>query len=830
MKRIIPLFLTLALILTCMVRVTVSAAADLSADFVKTYTEQTSSAKNADNLIMNTAGNGDCYMLWSASDIGGRNTGSFDVLQEIGVVDYDGKTRSILCFDSISNKTVNPAAGIEGALLAKNNSSRTYYNPSDISAGDKLVVSVYAKTKNAGTKTRFNLGFQNGGDYGYNAFTDTYGEDGMEVTDEWKQFKGVITIPEGYESSLIPTNYCLTMGYPGNMDGTMEDILVSNPYIAKAAAVDIKTALDSSTVNPGETTNIKTEILNQLGTTEGISQDVAYYVTNEARTEVLTDCGITVAADGSITVADSAEDGRYGIVAVYNDTMVSGKILTVESKPDLSKDFVKNYTEQTSSAKNPENLIKNTAGNEDCYMLFSGADIGGRNSGSFDVYQAIGVTDFDGKTRSILYIGGFSNQTVNSALGIEGALVAKDSSSRTYYTPSDINGGDKLIVSVYVKTKNEGTSTRFNMGFVNGAGYGYNAFTDTYGENGMEVTGEWKQFKGIITMPDAYSALLQTNYSLTFGYPTTMTDKMEEMLVSNLYVAKAAAVDIKTALDSSTVNPGETTAVKTEILNQLGTTEGVLQGVTYYVTNEDRTEVLEDCGITITENGTVSAANNAAPGTYYVVAVSNANKKMVSGAKLEVAAENYTVNLTKSGNGTVSYTKADGTEEMLVSGTNTVEAGEKTFTFTPDEGYETKSIEFGGASIPVSDTAVLTIDSAKELSVTFAEKALQKPKISENSPSFTPDYTYDGETRKAIIGLAAVDFGYGYTISECGYVITNEDGKAITLSAVAVPENGKFGIRAFGAALNDGTYTMKPYAKLSDGTFVYGTEQTVTIK
>lgn len=147
MKRIIPLFLTLALILTCMVRVTVSAAADLSADFVKTYTEQTSSAKNADNLIMNTAGNGDCYMLWSASDIGGRNTGSFDVLQEIGVVDYDGKTRSILCFDSISNKTVNPAAGIEGALLAKNNFSRTYYNPSDIYAGDKLVVSVYAKRR-----------------------------------------------------------------------------------------------------------------------------------------------------------------------------------------------------------------------------------------------------------------------------------------------------------------------------------------------------------------------------------------------------------------------------------------------------------------------------------------------------------------------------------------------------------------------------------------------------------------------------------------------------------------------------------------------------------
>ncbi|MDY6314581.1 MAG: hypothetical protein SPL89_05345, partial [Clostridia bacterium] len=361
-------------------------------------------------------------------------------------------------------------------------------------------------------------------------------------------------------------------------------------------------------------------------------------------------------------------------------------------------------------------------------------------------------------------------------------------------------------------------------------GYDYNAFTDTYGEDGMEVTDEWKQFAGIITIPDDYNSLLGTNYSLTFGYPTTMTGDMEEMIVSNPFIAKVNAIDIETEIKSPVLMQGETTNVTTRLINQNGTTDGLDQDVTYYLTNADRTEIVKDSGITVASDGTVTAAKDAKSGSYYIVAVSNTNKKMVSGAKLEVAAANYTVNLTKTGSGTVSYTKADSTEETLVSGTNTVEAGEKTFTFTPDEGYETKSIEFDGASIPVSDTAVLTIDGAKELKVTFAEKTLQKPSISENAPAFTPDYAYGGETNKAIIGLAAVDFGYGYTISECGYVITNEDGMAITLSAFAVPENGKFGIRAFGAALKDDTYTMKPYAKLSDGTFVYGTEQTVTIK
>ncbi len=648
MKRFITLFLVLTMLVTSLAAVTVSASADLSKDFVKTYVEQGSTKIADDNLLYDPS---ECYMLWSGADIGGRNCTSVDCTQAASVVDYDGNTRNMLQF-VVSDKTPVPSGAINGLLFSREtdaSKARVYYAPSDIKDGDKLVVSIYVKTKDEGAKTRFNMGFQNGGGYAYNAFTDTYGEDGMEVTDEWKQFKGVITIPEGYESSLIPTNYCLTMGYPGNMSGTMEDILVSNPYIAKAKAVDIKTTLSSKSVKQGETASVKTEVLNQLGTTEGVSQSVTYYVTNEDRTAVLTDSGITVAADGSITVADSAEDGKYGIVAVYNDTMVSGKILTVDSgKPaDLEKDFERTYVAQSSSMRADDNLIKNTAGNEDCYMLWSGADIGGRNSGSFDIYQAGGVVDFDGKTRNILYIGGFSSQKVNTALGIEGALFAKDAAARTYYTPTDIKGGDKLLVSVYAKTKNPGTKTRFNMGFVNGGGYAYNAFTDTYGEDGMEVTDEWKRFTGIITIPDDYNVFIGTNYGITFGYPTTMTDNMEEMLVSNPFIARVKAIDIKSEIDSPVLMKGETAKVSTKILNQNDTTDGVSQEVTYYVTNADRTEVVSDAGITVSADGTVTAAEDAKSGVYYIVAVSNENKKMVKGVKLSVGSEFPDVDLTE---------------------------------------------------------------------------------------------------------------------------------------------------------------------------------------
>ena len=82
----------------------------------------------------------------------------------------------------------------------------------------------------------------------------------------------------------------------------------------------------------------------------------------------------------------------------------------------------------------------------------------------------------------------------------------------------------------------------------------------------------------------------------------------------------------------------------------------------------------------------------------------------------------------------------------------------------------------------------------------------------------------------AITFYSSIEVGYGYTISECGCVLTNKNGDSIDLPAYAVPENGKYGIRAVGAALETGTYTVKPYLKLSDDSVVYGTEKTVTIE
>ena len=82
---------------------------------------------------------------------------------------------------------------------------------------------------------------------------------------------------------------------------------------------------------------------------------------------------------------------------------------------------------------------------------------------------------------------------------------------------------------------------------------------------------------------------------------------------------------------------------------------------------------------------------------------------------------------------------------------------------------------------------------------------------------------------KSIIAYATVDFGYGHTVSECGYYITNADGVTITLPATAVPAGLSYGIRMVGPALVAGTYTIQSYVKLSDGEIIRGAEQNVQL-
>lgn len=208
--------------------------------------------------------------------------------------------------------------------------------------------------------------------------------------------------------------------------------------------------------------------------------------------------------------------------------------------------------------------------------------------------------------------------------------------------------------------------------------------------------------------------------------------------------------------------------------------------------------------------------------------------------EIKVTEIKYTmpVTLTKSGNGVVSFTEIDDESYDMTAGENAVEIGDRTFKFTPAEGYEIKSVSLNGASIPVTDAdgfeTVLAIEDTSALNVEFTEKTPTKPSVVSGDYSINNSYDYSGfvpgaATSKSIIAYATIDLGYGHTISECGYYVTNADDVTITLPATAVPAGLSYGIRMVGPALVAGTYKLRSYVKLSDGDVIFGEEKTVTL-
>ena len=130
-------------------------------------------------------------------------------------------------------------------------------------------------------------------------------------------------------------------------------------------------------------------------------------MTNGARTQILTDSGITVTpgenGEATVTAGESVQSGSYAIVAVGENGEVKGlplRIVAGESTPtaDLTKDFVKTYEETTSTQQAADSLIKTQEGQENAYRLWNDNNIVGRNSAQVNT-AGEAVTDFDGSSK-----------------------------------------------------------------------------------------------------------------------------------------------------------------------------------------------------------------------------------------------------------------------------------------------------------------------------------------------------------------------------------------------------------------------------------------------
>ena len=404
--------------------------------------------------------------------------------------------------------------------------------------------------------------------------------------------------------------------------------------------------------------------------------------------------------------------------------------------------------------------------------------------------------------------------------GFAEAGAQSSDASRCWLDKSSLKTGDTLVVSIYVKT-DVGKKTRFNLGLLKNNTYytniGINAMTSEYGLTGMEVDENWKKFSGSIIIPNALEQhstdWASVGYTLHFGYPVPC-ENAYPIYMSTIYAAKAAATDITLSLPE-TAKQGESVTAQANILNQIGSTAGVKQEVTWYVTNEDRTEILTDSGITVTpgENGAaqITVGDTTATGTYAIVAVANENGAMLKGQKLTVTAKPVSNTVTVGEHGSVTF----GTQ-TYVAGTHTVpglNAGEEvSVTVTPEEGYEVDSVTYNGVALPSDHTSVVVVKDAA-LTASFKETvkvpAMNAPVAGEAIPgSAGSENQYTSRVfyfRTSGINWEAPAYGM--------YLSDAKDGQRLALDAKGAITNGMFGIRIYGAAVEDTDYFVQGYVK-----------------
>ena len=160
---------------------------------------------------------------------------------------------------------------------------------------------------------------------------DTYGENGMKLTSDWKELKGTIALPDTFLRDGKNPVYTdiIYFGLPaGTAGGAAFYLDVSEKdsiYFAEEARYNITNKIiyqDKTSIAANA------ELVNQVGLKGKIKQDINWVVTNEDRTEVaegFTFTGLSTGNNVIIKIENTVEDAKYCLLAYSSDgTMVKG--------------------------------------------------------------------------------------------------------------------------------------------------------------------------------------------------------------------------------------------------------------------------------------------------------------------------------------------------------------------------------------------------------------------------------------------------------------------------------------------------------------------------
>ena len=216
-------------------------------------------------------------------------------------------------------------------------------------AGNTLVFR--AKVKNNGGEPRAKLGVWQASNPSVMPIEAPGISDGIAVTEteEWQDVTFTIPVPDSHING--PNDVLFYFGFADTPAGETEgarSMIIKNDsvYLGVEYAYDIRIEADTNIWTPGKTEaiNIDCDIVNQVGSTGSLNQEITWLAMDSTRTSVVEGITITESgqADGKATVVVdnyNVPAGDYCIVAVSkaNQEFIKGFNFEVEYTPVLSE-------------------------------------------------------------------------------------------------------------------------------------------------------------------------------------------------------------------------------------------------------------------------------------------------------------------------------------------------------------------------------------------------------------------------------------------------------------------------------------------------------------
>ena len=430
----------------------------------------------------------------------------------------------------------------------------------------------------------------------------------VTATDGWQTVKTIF-----HTDAASPTSMWIALGYGGATSsvypaiGTSIALYKPSLYVAVEKAHDI-TVTGSANVASGESTELKAQVVNQIGLTGSLTQDFTWIALNADRSAEVDGFTFTEGTDGAVTVnvAEGVPTGKYVMLARSNvySGFQKGVAITV-----LGSDSLNDYI----PGDKPMNMVPNPDSSDNfTYINSYNADISMHDGTYFSwTEKAVGA---------------------DASWGAVPTYLAKSYGERL---TSTFTSGTKYVVSA--RLKNDTTLTRPDMQFA--VGY-INVLLGTADVKNSEYETKTIYFTAPRDMNGLAIGLLGKEDRTSLTDLGTVT--MDLSGGGSMYIAEEIAYDITLESEDAPdiFEGGESFKLDAAIVNQLGQKGTIAQtDFEWYALNADKTKIASDLSLNLSEDGTsaqVTLADDIKEGTYCIVARSTTYDNMIKTYRIPV--------------------------------------------------------------------------------------------------------------------------------------------------------------------------------------------------